>query len=59
MLENISLIWTIWDFLKSDTGTMLIVALFGVSEALASIPQIQSNSVFQVIYNALKKLAGK
>lgn len=28
--------------------------LFGVSEALAVIPGIQANSIFQVVYNFLK-----
>jgi hypothetical protein len=33
--------------------------LFALSEVLALIPSIKSNSVFTLIYNALKKVAGK
>jgi len=39
-----------------DTTTILIIisALLAVSEALAFIPALQSNSVFQLIVNVLK-----
>ena len=38
----------------------LILALaFGISETLSLIPGISSNSIFQLIYNMIKKLAGK
>ncbi len=33
--------------------------LFALSEVLALIPSIKANSVFTLIYNALKKVAGK
>lgn len=33
--------------------------LFALSEALALIPSVKSNSVFQLIYNGLKKLGKK
>jgi hypothetical protein len=36
---------------------MVIAFLFGLSETLALIPSIKANSVFQLIYNALKSLA--
>lgn len=49
--------WDVWQFLKSDAGTAIIVALFALSEALGAIPQVKANSVYQAIYNALKKLA--
>lgn len=38
---------------------LIMSVLFAVSEALALIPSIQSNSVFQLIFNILKSLAGK
>lgn len=41
-----------------STITMILAVLFGVSEALAGIPQVKSNSVFQLIFNILKSLAG-
>lgn len=59
MLENIQLIWSAWDFLTSPTGAAIFAALWGLSEALASIPQIKANSVFQAVANIVKKLAGK
>ena len=33
--------------------------LFALSEVLALIPSIKANSVFSLVYNALKKVAGK
>ena len=59
MMDILSYGKLIWDFLGSDTGKAVIVSLFGLSEALAMIPQIQSNSVFQAIFGLLKKAAGK
>lgn len=35
-------------------GTMIFGVLFGISEALAVIPAVKANSVFQLIYNALE-----
>ena len=49
----------VWEFLKSDAGTGIIVGLLAISEALAVIPAVQSNSVYQVIANLLRKLANK
>lgn len=49
----------VWEFLKSDAGTGILVGLLAISEALASIPAVQSNSVYQVIVNLLRKLANK
>lgn len=49
----------VWEFLKSDAGTGILVGLLAISEALASIPAVQSNSVYQVIANLLRKLANK
>lgn len=35
----------------------IVVALLALSEVLAQIPSIKANSVFQLFYNSLKKLA--
>lgn len=45
--------------LSPEMGVAIFGALFAVSEALALVPFLKSNSVFQFIYNTLKKLAGK
>jgi hypothetical protein len=44
-----------------DHNSILIIvgALFAVSEALALIPNIKSNSIFQLIFNGLKSVVGK
>ena len=42
-----------------DKSVIILGALFAVSEALALIPAIKSNSVFTLVWNVLKKLAGK
>ena len=39
--------------------TAVIACLFGLSEGLALIPSVKSNSIFQAIFNVLKALAGK
>lgn len=49
----------VWEFLKSDAGTGILAGLLVISEALASIPAVQSNSVYQVIANLLRKLVNK
>ena len=38
---------------------VIIGFLFPLSEVLALIPSIKANSVFTLVYNALKKVAGK
>lgn len=38
---------------------MIVTVLFGISEVLALIPGIKSNSVFQLVYNFLKGLQVK
>jgi hypothetical protein len=35
---------------------IILVALLAVSEALSLIPAVKSNSVFQLIYNGIKKV---
>lgn len=41
------------------TAFIVISALFAVSEALSLIPAVKSNGVFQLIFNVIKKVAGK
>ncbi len=45
--------------MEQSTVLMIVSVLFGVSEALALIPQIKANSVFSLIFGVLKSLAGK
>ncbi len=39
--------------------TIIITAALAVSEALALIPGVESNSVFQMVWRILKLLAGE
>jgi len=39
-----------------ENWALVITVLFGLSEVLALIPGINSNSVFQLIYNFLKTM---
>ena len=39
-----------------DNKAIILGVLWGVSEALASIPSVKANSIFQLVVNALKKL---
>ena len=48
-----------WNFLQSPTAVAIFAALFALSEALASIPAIQSNSIFQLIRSIIGKLTKK
>lgn len=47
------------EFCSSAQGALLFAALFAISEALASIPSVQANSVFQLIKNAVVWLKNK
>ena len=38
---------------------IVVTVLLGISEALAAIPAIKANSIYQLIVNILKALAGK
>jgi hypothetical protein len=49
---------TVWSWVISNWG-MLASVLFGMSESLALIPGIKSNSVFQLAYNVLGWLRPK
>ena len=46
------------DFLMANKEVILM-ALFALSEVLALIPGIKSNSVFTLIYNLVKGAVGK
>jgi hypothetical protein len=41
-----------------NNWALIATALWAVSEVLAQIPNIKSNSIFQLIYNLLIKLRG-
>jgi hypothetical protein len=42
-----------------QNATLALAVLFGISEALALIPSVKANSVFQAVYNGLKFLKDK
>ena len=42
-----------------EKWTLIFAALFAVSEALALIPSLKANSVFQAVFGLLKKVIGK
>jgi hypothetical protein len=46
------------DFLIANK-VVILACLFAVSEVLALIPNVKSNSIFTLIYNGLKKVVGK
>jgi hypothetical protein len=52
-----SAINAISEYLFSPDGAKILGALFLISEALASIPSIKANSVFQIIANFLSRFA--
>lgn len=45
--------------MDANQVTIIAVALLAVSEVLASIPAIRANSIFQLISNIIKTVAGK
>lgn len=45
--------------LTNEELLIIAGALFAVSEALSLIPAVKSNGIFQLIFNALKKILGK
>lgn len=49
---------TVINFLTTHK-TEIFAVLFAMSEAIGIIPQVKESSVFQVIYNLLKKAVGK
>lgn len=42
-----------------ENMTLILAVLLGLSEVLALIPAIKSNSIFTFIYNAIKALVPK
>jgi hypothetical protein len=42
------------DLKKANNLTLVFGILFALSELMAQIPSVQSNSVFQIVYNILK-----
>lgn len=42
-----------------ENKVVILALLFAISEVLAIVPSIKANSVFMLIYNALKKVSGK
>lgn len=52
-------IMAIYNFLIGPSGALVLGLLFMLSEVLALIPGIQSNSIFQLIQNGLKSLWAK
>jgi hypothetical protein len=42
-----------------ENKLVIVGFLFAASEVLALVPSIKSNSVFQLIYNGLKKIKEK
>ena len=55
MLDTLS---SIYMWLKSD-GIIYLSAALAVSEALASIPALKANSIFQAVMGGLKWVADK
>lgn len=39
--------------------TLIATVAWGICEVLANIPQIKSNSIFQLVYNTLKTVLNK
>ena len=46
-------------FYDSSSFVVILGALLAVSEALALIPSVKSNSVFQMVCNVLARMAGR
>lgn len=49
----------VWDFFKTDAGTGVLAGLLVMSEGLASIKAISSNSIFQLFVSLLTRLVKK
>jgi hypothetical protein len=46
-------------FFSSPAGAALLAALLAVSEAMAMIPAVKANGIFEFLYTALQKLVKK
>lgn len=44
--------------MSSATLAIIFGVLFGISEALAKIPSVEANSIFELVQSILKKLSG-
>lgn len=44
------------DHMENETLVIILAALLAVSEALALIPALKSNSILQFVINTIKKL---
>jgi len=59
-MESVILIVTNFiAWLGTPQGTLVLAALFGISEALASFPGVEANSIFQLLRNGINWLKGK
>lgn len=45
--------------MSHDQLVIILGALLGLSEALALIPSVKANSVFQLVVNFIKSVVGK
>ena len=46
----------LYDFMQSPAGAGVLLALLAMSEALAAIPSVKANSVFQLVSGLLERL---
>jgi hypothetical protein len=46
---------SVWEFASSPAGAGLGFGLWVVSEALASIPAVKANSIFQLLHGFLSR----
>lgn len=51
------LLTSVIEFVQAPAFTGVVAGLLVISEALASIPSIQANSIFQAVTNGLKSFA--
>jgi hypothetical protein len=52
-------IMKVWAWISGQDGAILFACLFAVSEALALIPAVKANSVYQLIAGWLKSAKEK
>lgn len=45
--------------MELTTFTIILAALLALSEALALLPALKDNSIFQIVWRILKFIAGK
>lgn len=49
---------SIMEFLKGDMMSTIVLVLFAVSEALAAIPAVKENAIYQVVVDVIKWVMG-